>query len=111
GFRSDELPEVQQDLAPVIAGFIFDPARSNGACERTVFTSVIDRQLQRLLRNRARYQRAIATVRQEVEQREAGQSELSEAKAITSRDRKEDVQACLARLADEEREICRGLAN
>lgn len=111
GFRSDELPEVQQDLAPTIAAFIFDPDRANGACERTVFTAVIDRQLQRLLRNRARYHRAIATVRQEAELRDSCRNEPSEAVAITRRDLQDDVQACLSRLDSGDQAICLGFAD
>lgn len=110
GFRRDELAEVQQELAPVVTGFVFDPDRSNGACERTVLIAVIDRQLQRLLRTRARYQRAIAAVRVESDRAMARRPELAESSAIAQRDLADDVTACLGRLDAQARAICLGLS-
>jgi RNA polymerase sigma factor (sigma-70 family) len=55
GFRRQDLDDVQQQVSIALLQFNFDEARSNGASERTAITAVIDRQLRKIRRSRARH--------------------------------------------------------
>ena len=57
GIRRHDLEDVQQEIVLDVLDFRFDAAKSNGACERTALTSLIDRRLMTMLRGKRRYSR------------------------------------------------------
>lgn len=59
GFRRHDLEDVQQEIVLDLLDFRFDPARSNGATETTVLTSLVDRRLRTIRRSRRRYEQQI----------------------------------------------------
>lgn len=111
GFRAVQLPEVQQDLVPTVAAFVFDPAKANGGCERTALISVIDHLLIKHLRQRGRQQQLLATMAKKVLIEESARPDLDEAADITRWDRQHDLATCISRLPEDEQVICRALAN
>jgi DNA-directed RNA polymerase specialized sigma24 family protein len=111
GFCADELPEVQQDLVPTVAAFVFDPAKANGASERTALTSIIDHLLIKHLRQRGRQQQLLATMAEKALIEEAARPDLDEATDITRWDRQHDLATCISRLPADEQVICQALAN
>jgi len=56
GFRDDELDDVIQDLVLELMGIGYDADHANGASERTMLTSVIDRQLGKMRRTKVRHE-------------------------------------------------------
>ncbi len=56
GFRDDELDDVIQELALKLVDVEYDASHANGATEKTMLTSVIDRQLCNMRRSAARRQ-------------------------------------------------------
>lgn len=109
GYRRDELPDVRQDLAPVIAAFRFDPAKSNGACERTVLVSIIDNQLAMALRTRARWQRFRCEYGNAVTAMEQSRSERRDVIHETDSDRTYDVTQAMSGLPSVEQAVARAL--
>jgi DNA-directed RNA polymerase specialized sigma24 family protein len=55
GFHRQDLDDVQQQVSLALLHFTFDPAKANGATERTAITAVIDRQLRKMRRTRRRH--------------------------------------------------------
>ena len=53
-FRRHEIEEALQEIVQEIHRFNFDSTKSNGACEKTVLTSLIDKRLSFYERSRAR---------------------------------------------------------
>ncbi len=100
GFRDDELDDVMQELALTLAGVEYDPANAKGATERTVLTSVIDRQLRKMRRANSR--------RENLEQRVA----LSGDETYDDSDvkRRLDVETVVAMLDQRQRHVCRLLS-
>ena len=96
GFRDDELDDVMQELATTLMGVPYDESNENGASERTVLTSVIDRQLCNLRRADAR--------RENLEE----QVSLSGDETYDDEDvkRRLDVDAVVGMLDERQRRVC-----
>jgi DNA-binding NarL/FixJ family response regulator len=109
GYRREELPDLRQDLAPTLAAFRFDAAKSNGACERTVLVSIIDRQLAMALRTRARWQRLRAEYSDACASAERQRAERREVAHEIEVDRATDVASALGTLAPVEQTVARAL--
>ena len=100
GFRRDELDDVQQELALEVMAFRYDPHKSNGATERTALRALIDNQLKKLVRRRARYRTHVERSREHVASRGARVADTELAM---------DVRAAVASLDEEDRVVCRAL--
>jgi DNA-directed RNA polymerase specialized sigma24 family protein len=106
GFRGHELEDVQQKIILDVAGFQFDPARSNGAAEITPLTRLIDNRLLTLrraaLREKNRFERL---------GRDLGVSDGNAAadSGYDSLGTRTAVQAILADLSPEEQTVCLAL--
>ena len=96
GFRDDELDDVMQELTLTLMGVEYDAANENGATEKTVLTSVIDRQLCKMRRANAR--------REGLEQQVA----LSGDETYDDADvkRRLDVEAVVQTLGAQQRRVC-----
>ena len=104
GFRADEMPDVEQDLAPEIATFTYDPAK--GASRKTALTALIDRRLAMLLRARARRHKR-QTVYYALHVRD--ESSDDHADAHRADDLAMDLQQAIAGLDARERLVCEAL--
>lgn len=110
GYRRDELDEVRQELAPTIAAFVFDHAKSNGACERTVLISIIDNQLTMALRTRARWQQFRSEYAAEMTLAERDRTERQDCEHVTESNRRIDVERAINLLWEPDRVIALALA-
>lgn len=107
GFRQDELPDVQQQIVLAMNAFRYDPARANGASEKTALTSLVDRQLNTLRRAKTRRERLVSPI--EGDQKdiaECGSGRESQCTvAIVI-----DVREVVSRLPAQDRSICDALS-
>ena len=55
GFRRDELPDIEQMLVLELLSVTYAPAQPDGASERTFITTIIDRRLTNIRRDRRRH--------------------------------------------------------
>ena len=62
GIRRHDLEDAQQEIVLDVLDFRFDAAKSNGACERTALTSLIDRRLMTMLRAKRRYAQRVQSL-------------------------------------------------
>lgn len=101
GFRRDELPDIQQEIVMDVLEFRYDPARSNGAKERTVLQTLIDNCLRHIKRTAMRDRAKVERFRDRVEETyDATEQELAL-----------DVRDAVADLPPRERDVCRALAD
>lgn len=98
GFRSDEMPDIQQQIVLEVLAFEFDA--SNGAKESTALQALIDNHLKKMCRTTARYQ---AHLKRLVDERTFETDFAAEERAV-------DFRAVLAELTEREREVCLALA-
>jgi len=109
GFRSHEIDDVQQQVVLALTRFRFDPAKSNGASERTVLTALIDRQLSTLRRARDRRERHV-----DRECQLDGSTETNAPALPGGQDQAAlvmDVRDALSHLPPEDRQMCAALAD
>lgn len=96
GFRDDELDDVIQELVLKLVDVEYDANHANGATERTMLTSVIDRQLCKMRRSAAR--------RQELEEQVAISADATyDDSGVQLR---MDVETVLGMVDDEQRRVC-----
>jgi DNA-binding NarL/FixJ family response regulator len=105
GFRGHDLDDARQEVALHVWSFRYQKARSNGACESTALTALVDRQLKALLRRRGRYDRHLERLRCE-QAAAAGRNGHHERVQLII-----DVREAVARLAPIEQAVCHGLAS
>ena len=101
GFRPDEIPDIQQQMILDVAAFRFDASKSNGAKESTALQCIIDNQLKKIRRSRARYRAHLNRV---------GRDATSDYSSPPM-DTVQDVRAALAGLPEREQCLCRALAD
>ena len=101
GFRAAELPDLLQELVPVVAAFRFDPTRANGANEKTALRAIVDNQLKAVCRAHSRYRAQLARLAAEPR---------PEADDLTPVWRTADVRAVVALLPAREQRVCQALA-
>jgi len=107
GFRRDEIDDLQQQIVPHLLRFTFDPAKANGASEKTALTALIDRQLKAISRAQARYRRH---VEQPLQDFETDEETPPSAIFYEPSDMVLDVQLTVAALSPRERAICTALS-
>ena len=108
GFRRDEMADVEQQIVLAMADFRFDPAKANGANEKTVLTALIDRQLSTLCRSKLRRERNVA--RQPIDPHH---DECTAPGRVIPQDGVAlvlDVRESIRQLPSQDREICAALA-
>ena len=96
GFRDDELDDVIQELALTLMGVKYHETNANGASEKTVLTSIIDRQLFKMRRDRAcreRYEARVALSGDETYDNEDIRRRL-------------DVETVVGKLDGKQRQVC-----
>ena len=65
GFRGPDLDDAFQEVVLAVCDFCYDEGRSNGACEATALTTVIDRRLKSFLRRRYRHESGFEQLNEE----------------------------------------------
>lgn len=95
-FRDDELDDVIQELVLTMLDVEFDDDHADGATERTMLTSVIDRQLCKMRRSAAR--------RQDLEQQVAIPADATYDDSHVQL--RMDIQTILETVDDEHRRVC-----
>ena len=107
GFRRDELPDVEQQIVLAMNAFRYDPARANGASEKTALTSLVDRQLSTLRRVKLRRERLVTSL--EVDHQEIGEHDThGEGECIVAMTI--DVREVVSRLSAQNRSLCEALS-
>lgn len=108
GFNDDDIKDALQDTVPALLAFHYEPARSNGASERTAVTALVDRRLSfiqrghaRRIKRRERY--AMLMVKEGCTS--AAMPNIAGPAALRM-----DVQEILARLMPREQAVCAALA-
>ncbi len=96
------MDDAVQTVALELLEFEFEPAKSNGATERTALISLIDRRLSMILRAESRYRRRI----DELESQRRPEHEWENPPSLLHL----DVQEAVAQLPTQEQAICEGLA-
>jgi DNA-directed RNA polymerase specialized sigma24 family protein len=99
-FRAHQLPDVLQDIVPVLRDFVYDPDRADGATERTALSVVIDNHLKKRRRSEQRYQARIERLREKTTEPRFDEIDV---RAI-------DVEIAVSALPEWEQTVCRGLA-
>lgn len=66
GFRTQHIDDAVQEIVLELLKFTFDVEKSNGATEKTVVTSIIDRRLKMMRRGERRYVRRIEVIRRQL---------------------------------------------
>jgi DNA-directed RNA polymerase specialized sigma24 family protein len=105
GVRPEDLAEIQQELILAVLGYQHDPGL--GATEHTALNVVIDRQITCLQRS---YARRLRRHERFCAQNDITTEEPMVSSTVPDQDLRMDVQACLQRLPETERQICAGLA-
>lgn len=102
GFRRQDIEDAQQEVVLEVLQFEFDAAKANGACLRTVLTSVIDRRLKTMRRSVRRY-------RHHLDQFEQSQPPDAQTYRTDKIHLKSDVREALLSLSPRDRALCRAL--
>lgn len=55
GVHKQDMEDLMQEVVPEVREFIFEESKSNGACERTALTTLIDHRVSNFLRTEYRY--------------------------------------------------------
>jgi RNA polymerase sigma factor (sigma-70 family) len=66
GFRTQHIDDAVQEIVLELLKFTFDVEKSNGAAEKTVVTSIVERRLKMMRRGERRYSRRIEAVRRQM---------------------------------------------
>jgi DNA-directed RNA polymerase specialized sigma24 family protein len=107
GICRHDLEDAQQEIALEILSFRFDSTKANGACERTVLTSLVDRQLMTLLRCKRRYTQHV-----QAQGCHASEEETEPfTEPISQQQLELDVREAVTRLSAEEQVVCQTMAN
>jgi len=112
GFRQDEMADVQQQVVLAMEAFRYDPARANGASEKTALTSLADRQLSTLRRAKLRREQLMAAMeseQHEISDQRTGHGDHREAERAV--DLVIDVREVVAQLSAADRSICSALSD
>jgi DNA-binding CsgD family transcriptional regulator len=107
GLRGQELLDAQQELVLHVARFRHEPARSNGACEATALTAVVDRRLKAWRRSGWRYTRRLERARAQCVLH--GRNCSDSRSDIDERMLALDVREAIARLEPQEQIVCQML--
>ena len=110
GFRRDELDDALQQIVPHVTHFVFDPTKSNGACEQTVLVALIDQQLKTMVRTRSRYRGHVERLRQDRSVMATNAEVPTAAICPEQYEMVLDVQLTVAALPPRERAICTALS-
>jgi RNA polymerase sigma factor (sigma-70 family) len=121
GFRTQHIDDAVQEIVLELLKFTFDIEKSNGAKEKTVVTSIIDRRLKMMRRGERRYMRRIEEVRRQMGVEEDSDepglrgrlkldSSLLEHDANDQASLTIDCAAAIASLPAQDQGICRRLA-
>lgn len=105
-FRPDEIDDLQQQIAPVLAKFRFDPTQPNGGTESTALITVIDRQLTTRLRAKVRYRQCLEKVR--AQRATTADSTITRGAPVALQ---VDVRDAIASLSPRERAVCMALSD
>ncbi|MFM2096838.1 MAG: hypothetical protein RIS70_3962, partial [Planctomycetota bacterium] len=105
GLRGVDLEDAQQTLVLELLGFVFDPAKSNGATEATALVAVIDRRLAMMRRGERRH-----VARTERFKESLGQAASDEGSHVPHTNLSLDVRAAVADLPPVAQQICNALA-
>lgn len=105
GFRPDEMPDVEQDIALEIVNFQHDPAK--GGSEKTALTALIDRRLTMIIRCRVRRQKRQAKY-YELNERPEASCDIRD--AHRDDDMTMDVGEALSALDERSQVVCAELA-
>ncbi len=111
GFPENDIDDVEQEIVPAILAFRYDPAKANGATEKTALTALIDRRLtflQRGFARRRKHERRYRRLCGDTPGRPAPEPldvEPQRRLAIAM-----DVQQVVRRLSPMEQAVCAGLA-
>lgn len=110
GFREDELPDLEQIIVLELLRVEKGPTREATASERTFLTTVIDRQLMHVRRDRARHRRRMSYGERSLD----ADPELGEEASLRPRQPDDpgvrlDIAEALAGLSPLERSLCEGL--
>ena len=108
GIRQHELEDAQQEIVLDVIEFRFEEAKSNGGCERTVLTSLIDRRLMTMARTKKRYEKHVGPMPAEV--RKDGEREPF-TEPIKQQSLEMDVREAISVLSSEEQSVCAALAD
>jgi RNA polymerase sigma factor (sigma-70 family) len=111
GFTDTDLDDAIQEIAPHITNFRFDAARSNGASLRTVLIAIIDRRLLAIRRREARYAKCLRRAREARDLTTGTSDECPEPSYRDTTALVLDVQLTLARLSDDDRQVCEDLSH
>jgi len=109
GIRRHDLEDAQQEIVLDVLDFRFDAAKSNGACERTALTSLIDRRLMTMLRAKRRYAQRVHSLPTTTEDGPDEHEPFTE--PIPQQQLAMDVREAVDSLSAEEQTICRLLAD
>lgn len=109
GIRRHDLEDAQQEIVLDILNFRFDAAKSNGACERTALTSLIDRRLMTIARTKKRYEKHVGPMPKKTRDDGAEEREPS-TEPIEQHSLAMDVREAIGALSDDEQAVCAALA-
>ena len=107
GIRRHDLEDAQQEIVLDVLSFRFDEAKSNGACERTVLTSVIDRRLMTIARTKKRYEKHVGPMPAEM-WNDGEREPFTE--PIKQQSLEMDMRDAIGAMSDEEQAVCAALA-
>ncbi len=105
GFRRHDLEDAQQEIVLDVLEFCFDAAKSNGACERTALTSLIDRRLMTILRTKRRYAQHVCSPVDDSLQDEPFSEPVPQQQLVM------DVRAVITDLSADEQLVCQALVD
>lgn len=100
GFPEHERPDLLQELAVKVREFAFDEAKSNGAKEKTVLRTIIDRHLTTRARSKRRAEHSARKFRRCLLRREVSEDRF---------ELRVDVRQLVETLTARQRAVCEGL--
>ena len=109
-FRDDELDDLEQMIVPQLIDVEFDADAADGASERTFVTTIIDRQLMKVKRDRGRDVRRVNYESPHIE--DEGALSTEDLMSLGRAEKPElalDVEQALSDLTPSERAICLAL--
>lgn len=108
GFGRSDWPDLMQELAIVMLEFRYDPKKSNGATEQTVFYEVINRNLLQQMRTRCRDAARLKRYASEMGVKADGTGE--EPCCYLSAPVDMDVALICKGMSDFDQKVCRGIS-
>ena len=109
GIRRHDLEDAEQEIILDILEFRFDITKSNGACERTALTSLVDHRLMTMRRTKRRYTQRVEPLPNTDDDWEEEHAPFTE--PIPQQQLVMDVREAVGGLTAEEQTICKLLAD